>query len=122
MAKSLRSKREKRLRAIRREIVVREPIYEKKEAAKLAAQEAALAAPKLLVRSHKSNDTTTAMEMIATPSTTGVNADVEMDEGNQSMKSLKPVGKIGKKLRKKIKMAKRKNRGGKGKIRKKHNV
>jgi len=45
MAKSLRSKREKRLRAIRREIV--EPFYDKKEAAKLAAQEAALAAPKL---------------------------------------------------------------------------
>ena len=48
MAKSLRSKREKRLRAIRREIV--EPFYDKKEAAKLAAQEAALAAPKLEVR------------------------------------------------------------------------
>ncbi|KAB1221565.1 hypothetical protein CJ030_MR2G027122 [Morella rubra] len=45
MAKSLRSKREKRLRAIRREIV--EPFYDTKDAAKLAAQEAALAAPKL---------------------------------------------------------------------------
>ncbi|MCI14048.1 hypothetical protein A2U01_0035175 [Trifolium medium] len=43
----MRSKREKRLRAIRREIV--EPYYEKKEEAKLAAQEAALAAPKLQV-------------------------------------------------------------------------
>lgn len=43
----MRSKREKRLRAIRREIV--EPYYDKKEAAKLAAQEAALAAPKLQV-------------------------------------------------------------------------
>ncbi|KAG9158710.1 hypothetical protein Leryth_027333 [Lithospermum erythrorhizon] len=49
MAKSMRSKREKRLRAIRREMV--EPLYEKKDAAKLAAQEAALAAPKLPVRS-----------------------------------------------------------------------
>lgn len=48
MAKSLRSKREKRLRTLRREIS--EPFYEKKEAAKLAAQEAALAAPKLPVR------------------------------------------------------------------------
>ncbi|KAL2334441.1 hypothetical protein Fmac_015654 [Flemingia macrophylla] len=47
MAKSLRSKREKRLRAIRRKIV--EPFYDKKEAAKLAAQEAALATPKLPV-------------------------------------------------------------------------
>lgn len=45
MAKSLRSKREKRLRAIRREIV--EPHYQKKDEAKLAALEAALAAPKL---------------------------------------------------------------------------
>lgn len=49
MAKSMRSKREKRLRAIRREMV--DPFYDKKEAAKLAAQEAALAAPKLPVRS-----------------------------------------------------------------------
>jgi hypothetical protein len=48
MAKSLRSKRKKRLRTIRREIA--EPFYEKKEAAKLAAQEAALAADKLPVR------------------------------------------------------------------------
>ncbi|KAK3005564.1 hypothetical protein RJ639_015809 [Escallonia herrerae] len=65
MAKSMRSKREKRLRAIRREIV--EPIYEKKEAAKLAAQEAALNAPKLPVRPTKNkNDdiATAAMELI----------------------------------------------------------
>lgn len=53
MAKSMRSKREKRLRAIRREIV--EPFYEKKDEAKFAAQEAALAAPKLPVRSPKTN-------------------------------------------------------------------
>lgn len=43
----MRSKREKRLRAIRREIV--QPFYDEKEAAKLSAQEAALAAPKLQV-------------------------------------------------------------------------
>jgi len=53
MAKSLRSKKEKRLRAIRRELV--EPFYDKKEAAKLAAQEAALAAPKLEVPSKSKN-------------------------------------------------------------------
>jgi hypothetical protein len=35
MAKSMRSKKEKRLRAIRREIV--EPFYDNKDAAKLAA-------------------------------------------------------------------------------------
>jgi len=48
MAKSLRSKREKRLRTLRREIA--EPFYDKKEAAKLAAQAAALEAPPLPVR------------------------------------------------------------------------
>jgi hypothetical protein len=58
MAKSMRSKKEKRLRAIRREIV--EPFYDNKDAAKLAAQEAALAAPKLPARpSSTSTDTTT---------------------------------------------------------------
>lgn len=51
MAKSMRCKREKRLRAIKREIVASEPSVLKKEAAKLAAQEAALAAPKLVVKS-----------------------------------------------------------------------
>ncbi|KAH7838878.1 hypothetical protein Vadar_032183 [Vaccinium darrowii] len=121
MAKSLRSKREKRLKAIRREIV--KPLYDKKDEAKLAAQEAALAAPKLPVRVHKS-----AMELIepdsaaaATTSSTGGNMDVEMAEDGQIRQSLKPVSKIGKRMRKKIKMAKR-NYRGKGKIRKKHNV
>ena len=66
MAKSLRSKREKRLRAIRREIV--EPFYDKKEAAKLAAQEAALAAPKLEVPS-KPN---TAMEASTSTNNTNI--------------------------------------------------
>ncbi|KAL0400992.1 UNVERIFIED_CONTAM: hypothetical protein Slati_4129100 [Sesamum latifolium] len=67
MAKSMRSKREKRLRAIRRELV--EPIYEKKDAAKLAAQEAALAAPKLPVRSAPS----AAMEFAAAATTSSAN-------------------------------------------------
>ncbi|XP_020599829.1 uncharacterized protein LOC110039187 [Phalaenopsis equestris] len=53
MAKSMRSKRKKRLRSLRREIA--EPFYEKKEAAKLAAQQAALEAPKLPVRVHKND-------------------------------------------------------------------
>ncbi|CAD6259658.1 unnamed protein product [Miscanthus lutarioriparius] len=73
MAKSLRSKREKRLRTLRREIA--EPFYDKKEAAKLAAQAAALAAPPLQ------------------------KYDVEMsDEGNNRSKTLlKPLGTISKK-------------------------
>lgn len=53
----MRSKREKRLRAIRRDIVATEPSVLKKEAAKLAAQEAALAAPKLIVKSPFSRTT-----------------------------------------------------------------
>ncbi|KAG5619866.1 hypothetical protein H5410_005084, partial [Solanum commersonii] len=53
MAKSMRSKRKKRLKAIRRDIVATELTVLKKEAAKLAAQEAALAAPKLIVMSPK---------------------------------------------------------------------
>ncbi|KAE9461534.1 hypothetical protein C3L33_06557, partial [Rhododendron williamsianum] len=133
MAKSLRSKREKRLKAIRREIV--KPLYDKKDEAKLAAQEAALAAPKLPVRLHKSANSMDliAPEAAATATTTttssnnmglldeiaispGVveicnchvsNPDMEMAEDSQSMQSLKPVAKIGKRMRKKIKMAKR---------------
>ncbi|KAK6155937.1 hypothetical protein DH2020_010185 [Rehmannia glutinosa] len=118
MAKSMRSKREKRLRAIRRELV--EPIYDKKDAAKLAAQEAALAAPKLPVKSTPS-ETSAAMEVTAAATTSSANhngIDVEMADDNKSLKFLKPIGQ---KLKRKIKIAKRKYRG-KGKIRKKHNV
>lgn len=49
----MRSKREKRLRAIRRDMV--QPIYDKKDAAKQAALEAALAAPKLPVKPSSSS-------------------------------------------------------------------
>ncbi|GER50816.1 3-isopropylmalate dehydratase large subunit, partial [Striga asiatica] len=112
MAKSLRSKREKRLRAVRRDLV--EPIYDKKDAAKLAAQEAALAAPKLPVRPFPSAN----MDVVSTSVTNSDGLDVEMVDGNESSKILKPIGK---KLKKKIKLAKRKHHG-KGKIRKKHNV
>ena len=69
MAKSMRSKREKRLRAIRREMV--EPLYQKKEEAKLAAQEAALNAPKLPVRSHNSD--ASSMDLTTIPSSTSTN-------------------------------------------------
>ncbi|MED6217607.1 hypothetical protein PIB30_019198 [Stylosanthes scabra] len=101
MAKSLRSKREKRLRAIRREIV--EPLYEKKEAAKQAALEAALAAPKLEVRQPSNS------AMDASISSAAItNMDVEMADGTKSTASLKPVGK---KMKKKLKIAKSKRRG-----------
>ncbi|XP_057549463.1 uncharacterized protein LOC130827680 [Amaranthus tricolor] len=109
MAKSLRSKREKRLRAIRREIV--EPLYEKKDAAKFAAQEAAMAAPKLPVR------ITNKTSMDVAPSSS--NMDVEMADQNQVMGHLKPAGGVGKKLKKKLKLGKGKKHG-KGKIRRKH--
>ncbi|XP_078175984.1 uncharacterized protein LOC144569484 [Carex rostrata] len=84
MAKSLRSKRKKRLRTLRREIA--EPFYEKKEEAKLAAQEAALAADKLPVRLPPQSS-----------------MDVEMgDGGSLSNRLFKPEGGIGKKKIKKL--------------------
>ncbi|KAF3450085.1 hypothetical protein FNV43_RR06165 [Rhamnella rubrinervis] len=112
MAKSMRSKREKRLRAIRREII--EPLYEKKDVAKLAAQEAALAAPKLPVK--PTPGTTSAMEVtsINTSVAETDNLDVEMADGNQSVGFLKLVGGVGKKSKRQFKVGKRR-RHGKGK-------
>ncbi|KAK2437766.1 hypothetical protein QL285_022622 [Trifolium repens] len=115
MAKSMRSKREKRLRAIRREIV--EPYYEKKETAKLAAQEAALAAPKLAVPVPSKTD----ME-VSTFTINNNSMDVDMDDENKSKASLKPVGRIGKKLKKKLKMAKGNRRKGNGKPSRKRHI
>lgn len=71
----MRSKRVKRLRAIRRDMV--EPFYDNKDAAKLAAQEAALSAPKLPARASSTSTTTTtaAMDLVTTNITTSsVNA------------------------------------------------
>ncbi|KAG8390233.1 hypothetical protein BUALT_Bualt01G0062500 [Buddleja alternifolia] len=113
MAKSMRSKKEKRLRAIRRELV--QPMYDVKDAAKFAAQEAALAAPKLPVKSSAASDDTSAA---ASSFVDNSGMDVEMADGNGSGRFLKPIGK---KLKKKIKIAKKKYHG-KGKIRKKPNV
>ncbi|XP_074589722.1 uncharacterized protein LOC141845561 [Curcuma longa] len=104
MAKSLRSKKKKRLRTLRREIV--EPFYDKKEAAKLAAQEAALAAPKLAVITPASIDEEPA-------AVTSAAMDVEMAD-EQANTSLKPVGGIGKK-KSKLKMNRKKRGKGKGK-------
>ncbi|KAG0476357.1 hypothetical protein HPP92_012766 [Vanilla planifolia] len=110
MAKSMRSKRKKRLRSLRREIA--ECFYEKKESAKLAVQEAALAAPKLPVPENERGQ--------AEPSTV---MDVEMADGgtshgDDSRSLLKPTGGVGKKLLKKklqLKKLKKLNRRGKGK-------
>ncbi|KAL9227981.1 hypothetical protein vseg_003609 [Gypsophila vaccaria] len=119
MAKSIRSKREKRLRALRREMV--EPLYEPKDAAKLAAQAAALAAPKLPVRRSNSSADSSAMDVAPSTATATATAamDIEM-AGNQSTGNLKPAGGVGKKMKKKLKLAKGKKRGGKGKIRRTH--
>ncbi|KAL8248918.1 hypothetical protein R6Q59_005786 [Mikania micrantha] len=108
MAKSMRCKREKRLRAIKREMVA--PLYEKKEEAKLQALQAALNAPKLPVRTRRDESTSMDASLYAS------DMDVEMDEGNQTTKSLKPIGK---RLKKKLKLRKKKYRG-KGKIKKKN--
>ncbi|KAL8168329.1 hypothetical protein V2J09_009828 [Rumex salicifolius] len=109
MGKSLRSKRENRLRAIRREMV--NPIYELKDAAKQAVMEAALAAPKFPVRT---TGATTSMDLAPIP-TQG--ADVEMEDSNKKTEALKPMGK---KMKKKLKLAKKKGHHGKGKLRRKH--
>ncbi|KAG9439430.1 hypothetical protein H6P81_019595 [Aristolochia fimbriata] len=102
MAKSLRCKREKRLRAIRRDIV--KPFYDAKDAAKLAAQEAALNAPKLHVPSSSALlDQDSEM-------------DVEMaDGGSGGSQNLKPVGGVGKKLKSKMKNKRRRRKGKIGK-------
>ncbi|XP_050230667.1 uncharacterized protein LOC126679740 [Mercurialis annua] len=110
MAKSLRSKREKRLRAIRRDML--ESHYDQKDVAKLAALQAAISAPKLPVK--QPNSPFAAMD-VAAPSNS--NMDVEMAGDNQTKDSLKPIGK---KLKKKLKLAKRNRRGKGGKGKRNH--
>ncbi|KAJ6943865.1 DNA mismatch repair protein Msh3 [Populus alba x Populus x berolinensis] len=120
MAKSMRSKREKRLRAIRRDLV--QPLCDKKDEAKFAVLEAALAAPKLPVKPSPfaSSSSSSAMDTTTTTTTTTITTDtqidMEMDDGNQTERSLKPIGK---KLKKKLKLSRKKNHG-KGRIRRKH--
>ncbi|KAF9686054.1 hypothetical protein SADUNF_Sadunf03G0118500 [Salix dunnii] len=101
MAKSMRSKREKRLRAIRRDLV--QPLCDKKDEAKLAVLEAALAAPKLPVKPSPfaSTSSSAAMDTTTTTTTIETQMDMEMDDDKQTKRSLKPTGK---KLKKKLKM------------------
>ncbi|RZC46819.1 hypothetical protein C5167_039766 [Papaver somniferum] len=113
MAKSLRSKREKRLRSIRREIT--EPFHEKKDVAKYAATQAAMNAPKLPVRPYTKHDKNP-MEITTDTTITNSSMDVEMgDAGNKSLKV------IGKKMKKKFKIGRGKKQG-QGKVRRKHNI
>ncbi|GLJ53663.1 hypothetical protein SUGI_1144640 [Cryptomeria japonica] len=95
MAKSMRSKRKRRLRTLRREIA--EPFYDKKEQAKLAAQEAALAAPKLEIPLRRS-------QMEIEPANEGGNekAPMAIDSGDMKNSILKPVGGIQKKRKNKL--------------------
>ncbi|CAH2034633.1 unnamed protein product [Thlaspi arvense] len=116
MAKSMRCKRVKRLRAIRRGIVEKESFTLTREDAKSAAIEAALAAPKLPVRQPPASPfmevATSTSEPASASGTTANNMDVEMDDEKQT-KSLKPVGR---KMKKKFKMG-MKNRRSKGVLR-----
>ncbi|CAN7031015.1 hypothetical protein IGI04_030614 [Brassica rapa subsp. trilocularis] len=116
MAKSMRCKRVKRLRAIRREIVEKESFTLTREDAKSAAIEAALAAPKLPVRLPPPSpfmEVATPTSESASVSGTVANAmDVEMDDEKHN-KSLKPIGR---KLKKKFKLG-MKNRRSKGFLR-----
>ncbi|KAF8111846.1 hypothetical protein N665_0072s0057 [Sinapis alba] len=111
MAKSMRCKRVKRLRAIRREIVEKESFTLTRDDAKSAAIEAALAAPKLPVRLPPPSP----FIEVATPTSDSPSAkamDVEMDD-EKHHKSLKPIGR---KLKKKFKLG-MKNRRSKGVLR-----
>lgn len=89
-----------------------DPFYDKKDAAKLAAQEAALAAPKLPVRPSPITSNTSTMDVATASTSTAADAamDVEMDDCSGSNR-LKPVGGIGKKSKRKFKVGKAKRRG-----------
>ncbi|XP_078437826.1 uncharacterized protein LOC144708400 [Wolffia australiana] len=118
MAKSLRSKMQRRLRTLRRDLA--QPFYDKKDAAKIAAQEAALEAPKLPVPQYKKPAQDEGDEIgseITTTQVSGNAMDVEMTEGVVPKKSsfLKARGGIGKNSRKK-----QKGKRGKGKYKKKY--
>ncbi|KAF3793345.1 hypothetical protein EJ110_NYTH09282 [Nymphaea thermarum] len=112
MAKSLRSKRKKRLRTLRRDIA--KPFYDKKETAKLAAQEAALAAPKLPIPTPGP-----ASDALILPAPTTM--DVEMTENNPADVGtefkLKPTGGVKKKMKKASKLKKNKRKKGRRKNR-----
>ncbi|CAN6907696.1 unnamed protein product [Brassica oleracea] len=116
MAKSMRCKRVKRLRAIRREIVEKEAFTLTRDDAKSAAIEAALAAPKLPVRQPPPSPfmevVSSTTESASASGTIANDSDVEMD-GEKHNKSLKPIGR---KLKKKFKMG-MKNRRSKGFLR-----
>ncbi|KAF4347321.1 uncharacterized protein LOC115697715 [Cannabis sativa] len=122
MAKSMRSKKLKRLRAIRREMV--EPLYEKKELAKYAAMEAALAAPKLPVKPIPNAESS--MELVPTTSAATITTntmDVDMDDNSKTKDSLKAIGGVGKMSKRQFKVGKRKRPGkgkGKGKVKRRH--
>ncbi|XP_010499642.1 PREDICTED: uncharacterized protein LOC104777131 [Camelina sativa] len=120
MAKSMRCKRVKRLRAIRRDIVEKESFTLTREDAKNAAIEAALAAPKLPVRlppvSPFMEVATPSSESAPVSATIANDMYVEMDDEKKN-KSLKPIGR---KLKKKFKMG-MKNRRSKGVLRGKRN-
>ncbi|KMZ69512.1 hypothetical protein ZOSMA_211G00210 [Zostera marina] len=102
MAKSLRSKRKKRLRTLRREIV--EPYYDNKDVAKYAALEAALAAPKVPVFAKGKNGEISVMDNdddLFKSIPAAVDAPAEAMETDVEERSfLKPTGGIGKKKRK----------------------
>jgi len=74
----MRSKREKRLRAIRRDLV--QPLCDKKDEAKFAVLEAALAAPKLPVKPSPfaSSSSSSAMDTTTITTTTTTTTDTQI--------------------------------------------
>ncbi|KAH7302412.1 hypothetical protein KP509_23G071100 [Ceratopteris richardii] len=105
MGKSIRSKRKKRLRTLKREIV--EPHYEAKDALKQAAIEAAMQAPKIQLPVKKS-----AMDVEEYQGRSGATtAPMAIDEVSTELtKSLKAKGGIKKRGKSKSRLKKEKRK------------
>eukprot|EP00250_Pteridium_aquilinum_P000761 c10923_g1_i1 orf=180-515(+) len=105
MGKSIRSKRKKRLRTLKREIV--EPHYDAKDALKQAAMEAALQAPKIELPTKKSH-----MDVEAEyQGRSGAVVPMSIDEGSTEVtKGLKARGGIKKRGKSKSRLKKDKHR------------
>lgn len=104
MGKSIRSKRKKRLRTLKRELA--EPHYDRKDAPKFAAMEAALQAPKIQLSNKKS-------DMDVEPEYQGRSGAIPMmiDEGSShKVEGLKVKGSIKKRGKSKSRLKKDKHR------------
>ncbi|KAJ7553661.1 hypothetical protein O6H91_06G107800 [Diphasiastrum complanatum] len=95
MGKSIRSKRKKRLRTLKRELV--EPHYDHKDVAKFAAQDAAAAAPKIQLPVRQSRSDAMEIEHEAGEQTDAMTlAEPESTAGTRRLKARGGIKKRGK--------------------------